>query len=68
MLNPEIKDTRKPAYEINPLFLNRWSPRSMTGEELNDDEALFEAARWAHHHIIISHGGLSMQKKFRELE
>ena len=49
MLNPEIKNTRKSAYEINPLFLNRWSPRSMTGEELNDDElmSLFETARWA---------------------
>ena len=49
MLKPEIKNTRKSSYEINPLFLNRWSPRSMTGEELNDDElmSLFEAARWA---------------------
>jgi nitroreductase len=49
MLNPEIEHTRKPVYEIDPLFLNRWSPRSMTGEELNEGElmALFEAARWA---------------------
>ena len=37
MLNQEIEDIRKPAYKINPLFLNRWSPRSMTGEELNDE-------------------------------
>jgi nitroreductase len=36
-------------YRINPLILNRWSPRSMTGEELSDDDimSLFEAARWA---------------------
>jgi nitroreductase len=36
-------------YKINPLILNRWSPRSMTGEELSDDDmmSLFEAARWA---------------------
>ena len=49
MLNQEIEDIRKPAYKINALFLNRWSPKSMTGEELNDYElmALFEAARWA---------------------
>ncbi|MBV9176701.1 MAG: nitroreductase family protein [Nitrososphaeraceae archaeon] len=36
-------------YKINPLILNRWSPRSMTGEELShyDMTSLFEAARWA---------------------
>jgi nitroreductase len=36
-------------YKINPLILNRWSPRSMTGEVLGDDDmlSLFEAARWA---------------------
>lgn len=40
---------RKADYDITPLLLNRWSPRSMTGEPLPDDElfALFEAARWA---------------------
>ena len=25
---------RQFTYKINPLILNRWSPRSMTGEEL----------------------------------
>jgi nitroreductase len=41
--------TRQSTYEINPLILNRWSPRSMTGEELDEDTimSLFEAARWA---------------------
>jgi nitroreductase len=41
--------TRQSTYEINPLILNRWSPRSMTGEELDEDAmmSLFEAARWA---------------------
>jgi nitroreductase len=41
--------TRQSTYKINPLILNRWSPRSMTGEELDDDTimGLFEAARWA---------------------
>ena len=36
-------------YRINSLILNRWSPRSMTGETLSDDDimSLFEAARWA---------------------
>jgi nitroreductase len=49
MLNPEIKERRIPTQKINPLFVNRWSPRCMTGEELSDEDlmALFEAARWA---------------------
>jgi nitroreductase len=36
-------------YKINPLILSRGSARSMTGEELSDEEimSLFEAARWA---------------------
>jgi nitroreductase len=40
---------RQPTYEINHLFIDRWSPRSMTGEELDDNTimSLFEAARWA---------------------
>lgn len=40
---------RKSPYKIHPLILNRWSPRSMTGEEMSDEEImpLFEAARWA---------------------
>ena len=45
----EVASRRKADYDILPLFLNRWSPRSMTGEALSDDELfpLFEAARWA---------------------
>jgi nitroreductase len=41
--------TRQSIYKINQLILNRWSPRSMTGGELDDDTimSLFEAARWA---------------------
>lgn len=40
---------RKSDYPIAPLILNRWSPRSMTGEPLTDEELfpLFDAARWA---------------------
>jgi len=49
MQESESETKRKPTYPINPLILNRWSPRSMTGEELGDDVimSLFEAARWA---------------------
>ena len=48
-LTPEVQATRKPTYPIHPLILNRWSPRSMTGEEMSEGELmpLFEAARWA---------------------
>ena len=37
------------AYDIDDIFLNRWSPRAMSGESLTDEELmpLFEAARWA---------------------
>jgi len=45
----EIRDFRKPGNEINELFPNRWSPRAMSGEEI-DEKMLFsllEAARWA---------------------
>jgi len=46
---PENESARKSNYPINPLILNRWSSRAMTGEALNDDDimSLFEAARWA---------------------
>jgi len=34
---------------IDPLFVDRWSPRAMSGEPITRDELfqLFEAARWA---------------------
>ena len=40
---------RTSDYPIQPMILNRWSPRAMTGEALSDEELfpLFEAARWA---------------------
>ncbi len=49
MIDPEVEKTRKPNYDVNSLILNRWSPRSFTGQELSDKElfSLFEAARWA---------------------
>jgi len=49
LLQSTPREARSSIYEINPIILNRWSPRSMTGEELQNDElmSLFEAARWA---------------------
>ncbi len=48
-LAEEVAQKRRTDYEIDPLFLNRWSPRAMTGESISDEELmpLFEAARWA---------------------
>ena len=45
----ETEGSRKSTFPINPIILNRWSPRSMTGEDLDNEEimSLFEAARWA---------------------
>ena len=45
----EVQTARKVNYQIAALLLERWSPRSMTGEPLTDEEffPLFEAARWA---------------------
>ena len=49
MSNTKTENTRKTDHIINPIFVNRWSPRSMTGEEIDDEVlmSLFEAARWA---------------------
>jgi nitroreductase len=48
-LQPEVEENREADYDIEPLFLNRWSPRAMTGAGLEEEEfmPLFEAARWA---------------------
>ena len=44
-----LPTNRTSEYPIDPLFLNRWSPRAMTGAEMPLEElmSLFEAARWA---------------------
>lgn len=49
MVDPEVEKTRRPAYDIDSSILNRWSPRSFTGEAISDGSlyAIFEAARWA---------------------
>ena len=42
----EIRQAEHPVEEV---FVDRWSPRAMSGEELSKEEllTLFEAARWA---------------------
>ena len=49
MIDAEVEKIRSTTYEINPVIVNRWSPRSFTNDEIGDNElfSLFEAARWA---------------------
>lgn len=49
MVIPHMSDFRKTSREISPMFVNRWSPRAMSGEEIGREELLrlCEAARWA---------------------
>lgn len=48
---PIIKgsEKRKADHMIDNIFIDRWSPRAMSGEEIPEAElkSLFEAARWA---------------------
>jgi nitroreductase len=41
--------TRKPEHPVSEIFLERWSPRAFTGEEIPESTLLtfLEAARWA---------------------
>lgn len=42
-------ETRHADHPIDPLFLERWSPRAFDGSDMPDEDvaSLFEAARWA---------------------
>ncbi|PWU20037.1 MAG: nitroreductase [Verrucomicrobia bacterium] len=46
---PKGEDVRKADHPIEKIFLQRWSPRAMSGEPISEQEmlTLFEAARWA---------------------
>ncbi len=43
------KTTRKAAHPVDRIFVDRWSPRAMSGDAVSHEEmmTLFEAARWA---------------------
>lgn len=48
-MREQAREHRSPTHDVAPLFVERWSPRAMTGEPLDRESlrALFEAARWA---------------------
>lgn len=43
------RDTRQSEYPVDPLFLERWSPRAFDGEEMPKEHLLtiLDAAHWA---------------------
>ncbi|MEE9935274.1 MAG: nitroreductase family protein [Deltaproteobacteria bacterium] len=45
----KVADFRKRENDVSELFINRWSPRAMSGEAIDEAtlRTLFEAARWA---------------------
>src|SRR5438445_601325 len=45
----KVSEIRKPDHKIEPLLIDRWSQRAMSGKEISQAELmrLFEAARWA---------------------
>ena len=47
-LKTQAKEQREPGYDINDIFISRWSPRAI-GREMEEEDlmAMFEAARWA---------------------
>jgi nitroreductase len=49
MAIPKGSTVRQADYPIDPLFVDRWSPRAMSGESISEEDlfTLFEAARWA---------------------
>jgi nitroreductase len=49
MIDGSEKRRPRAGHAVDELFLDRWSPRAMSGEEVSEEEllTLFEAARWA---------------------
>lgn len=45
----KVENNRKAEYPIDPIFINRWSPRAFLEKEVPEEILLsvFEAARWA---------------------
>jgi len=45
----EVKPHRVPEFEVDPIFLNRWSPRAFLPEPIPEETLMrvFETAKWA---------------------
>jgi len=46
---PKASETRQASHPIDRMFLDRWSPRALSGQPISEKDLmiLFEAARWA---------------------
>lgn len=62
----DVHAHRKPDFDVDNIFIERWSSRAFSGEGIDHDELmrLFEAARWAPSsnnlqpwHFIYAHRG-----------
>lgn len=44
-----VDNGRQPEYAIDPIFINRWSPRAFDSTPVSEEvvKSLFEAARWS---------------------
>lgn len=47
-LSREVKESRIAEYPVNPLFLNRWSPKAFSSRKVEEADiyTVLEAARW----------------------
>ena len=48
-LSPLAAVSRHPDHAVDRFFVDRWSPRALSGDEIDPEDLLimFEAARWA---------------------
>lgn len=48
-ISPAVQPYRKADHEVQPVFVNRWSPRAFSPEPIEDATlwGVFEAGRWA---------------------
>ena len=58
-------EQRKSKYDVNPLLLKRWSPKSFVHYEIPDDDLFnsFELEDGHLHLTMDNHGGSYMQKE-----
>ncbi|MCG3419681.1 nitroreductase family protein [Oceanobacillus jordanicus] len=45
----DVNQFRKTRYDIDPIYIKRWSPRSFSNQKVSEEvlSSVFEAARWA---------------------
>lgn len=48
-LDPTARHTRRPDHPVDPIFVNRWSPRAFEARSMPEGDlyTILEAARWA---------------------